>query len=140
MIKKGGISMMQVKRSRGFTLIELVVVMVIIGILSIIAVPMYRGYVRRAMSSEGVALVGSVSSAEKIYLAEHVGALAVASTGYSVELDVDARANTYFNAYAVTTGGRDFTVTTSGIGDASGITVTLTFTDGSGTTIETTGL
>ncbi len=119
---------------KGFTLIELVIVIVIIGILAIIAVPIYRGYTRRAMAAEGRALVGSVASAQRIYFAEHStsGApyLAVANTGYNATLDVDARSNRYFTTYSVTAGANNFAVTTNGTGDAAGITVTLTQTTG----------
>lgn len=90
------------KKKKGFTLIELVVVLVIIGILSIIAVPMYRGYVGRAMAAEGRALLGAVASSEKIYYAEHGGYWNVSLTNHDLELDVDASLNTYFREYQVT--------------------------------------
>jgi len=41
-----------IKRGRGFTLIELVVTMVIVGILTAIAVPSYTAYWRRSNRSE----------------------------------------------------------------------------------------
>ena len=34
-----------IKTKKGFTLVELVIVIVIVGILSVISVPIYRGYV-----------------------------------------------------------------------------------------------
>jgi len=113
--------------NRGFTLIELVVVMVIIGILAVISIPMYRNYVQRARSSEGVALAGAVASSEKVYFAEHGSYLAVASTAYNSTLGVDATQNSYFNAYAVAVNatGDAFTVTSSGTGDASGISIVM---------------
>ena len=43
-------------KRKGFTLVELVIVIVIVGILSIVAVPIYRGYTRKAMATEGKAL------------------------------------------------------------------------------------
>jgi len=58
------------KNKKGFTLIELMVVVIIVGILAAVAVPLYTGHVKKAMASEGVALLGSVRTAELAYLAQ----------------------------------------------------------------------
>ena len=58
------------RKTKGFTLVELVIVIVIVGILSIVAVPIYRGYTRKAMATEGKALLGAIQTAQKIYFAE----------------------------------------------------------------------
>ena len=42
---------MSKKKDKGFTMIELVVVMVIIGILAVISVPMYRNYIQRSRAT-----------------------------------------------------------------------------------------
>lgn len=42
------------KKSNGFTLIELMIALVIIGILSSIAIPAYKEYVTKARVSEGI--------------------------------------------------------------------------------------
>ena len=90
------------KNTKGFTLVELVIVIVIVGILSIVAVPIYRGYTRKAMASEGKALLGSVQTSQKIYFAEYGTFYApAAATSYDGVLDVDARANKYFKQYHV---------------------------------------
>jgi prepilin-type N-terminal cleavage/methylation domain-containing protein len=62
---------------KGFTLVELVIVIVIIGILSVIAVPIYRGYTRRTMASEGKALLATISASEQAYLAQNGQCLTV---------------------------------------------------------------
>jgi len=61
------------KNKRGFTLIELVIVIAILGILALYAVPKYQGLIEEARSSEARAQLGTVRSAMGIYYAKNHG-------------------------------------------------------------------
>ena len=54
----------------GFTLIELMVVILIVGILAAVAVPIMRGRIDQAKWSEANAAAGSIKTAIRAYVAE----------------------------------------------------------------------
>ena len=56
---------------KGFTLIELMIVVAIIGVLAAIAIPQYQNYVARAQVAEGLNLVTSVKTALIEYYSVH---------------------------------------------------------------------
>ncbi|QIP48126.1 Pilin [Kingella kingae] len=56
---------------KGFTLIELMIVIAIIGILAAIALPAYQDYTKRSRVSEGLSLAGGVKSALTEYYASN---------------------------------------------------------------------
>ena len=61
------------RKRRGFTLVELVIVIAILGILAMYALPKYQGIVEEARSSEARAQLGAFRSALGIYYAKHHG-------------------------------------------------------------------
>lgn len=94
------------KVQQGFTLIELMIVVAIIGILAAVAIPAYQDYTIRARVTEGL----SLASAAKILVAENAASAVALDSGW-----VDPTTTT------------DTTnVSAVGIGAAGAITVTYT--------------
>lgn len=55
---------------KGFTLIELMVVILIVGILAAVAIPMMRGRIDSAKWSEGKSVMGTIATAIRVHVAE----------------------------------------------------------------------
>lgn len=60
----------KMKKGRGFTLVELMVVILIVSILAAVAIPILRGRIDAAKWSEGKAMIGSIATAVRAYHAE----------------------------------------------------------------------
>lgn len=57
--------------NRGFTLIELMIVVAIIGFLSMISIPSFLRFLSKAKRAEAYMYLGSLYAAQKAYWAEH---------------------------------------------------------------------
>jgi len=126
------------KSTKGFTLVELVIVIVIVGILSVVAVPVYKGYTKKAMATEGKALLGAINTSQKVYFAEWGN---FAAGAQSASLDVDASTNKYFTSYSISNAtNAGFTATTAGAGGANGIALTITGSSSGASNIIESGL
>ena len=62
------------RRSKGFTLIELMVVILIVAILAAVLAPLMTGRINAAKWTEGVSGAGTIVTALRAYIAEHEGA------------------------------------------------------------------
>jgi len=59
------------KKSKGFTLIELMIVVAIVAILAAIAIPQYRKFQLKSKTSEAKTNIGALRTCEEAYASEH---------------------------------------------------------------------
>jgi type IV pilus assembly protein PilA len=65
-------------RQKGFSMIELLVVLLIIGILAAVAAPMFLANSDKAKASEAVSVLGAIRGAERMSYSQGAGFVAVA--------------------------------------------------------------
>jgi len=89
---------------QGFTLIELMIVVAIIGILAAVAIPSYQDYTARAQVSEGMSLTSALKTPLAEWYADN-GSFPTGPAQISETLSGKYVSNIDFNGYATTDGG-----------------------------------
>lgn len=129
------------KAQAGFTLIELMIVVSIVGILAAVAIPVYQDYLVKAKISSAISSVASLRTAVAVCIGDH-GGVKDSCTSNTLGIPAFTATNEIASAQ-VTSGTLVMTLADNGIGsnvDGKTITMTPTVTDSSVTWANTTNI
>ena len=112
------------RSTRGFTLIEILVVVAIVGILAAIALPAYTDYVQRAKIAEATSTLADLRMRAEKYFADNRSYQPTPPAGFTVGFNT-ATAAEYFGFLCVANDPFTFTCTATGTGDLAGFAYTI---------------
>ena len=102
----------------GFTLVEVLIVVIIIGILAAIGIPQFASSIEKAKGGEARAGLGHIQTGEKVYYAEN--------ETYTTLSDLDISLTQRFWAFSIAATATTYTATATRSGGVrSGQTITM---------------
>ena len=112
----------------GFTLVQLMITIVIVGVLAAVAIPLSQANVKRAKAAEADAALGAVGTALRVYYAENTNypteAIYMQVDSIGIDIVAEDLNCTYFNIAAYkykSTNGVTYTIQATGSGSQAGI-------------------
>jgi len=122
------------KNRKGFTLLELVVVVIILGILATLGFTQYTKMVEKGRTAEAKMILGQVRTAQAAYNQQFGGYTTdIASLSVEAPTACGASGNHYFSYAVDATTGTAVRCTVNGKGPVGATAYTLTLTYGAGT-------
>ena len=116
---------------KGFTLLELVVVVIILGILATLGFTQYTKMVEKGRTAEAKMILGQIRTAETAYN-QQFGSFTSVLANLAVEAPSGASTNHYFSYSVDATTGTATRFTTGGKAPDGAVAYTLTLTYGTG--------
>jgi len=99
-------------RSRGFTLVELMIVVAVIAVLAAIALPSYQNYMMRARRADGREMLQRIASAQERFYTNRMRYTADLTTAAGLNLGTAVSEAGHYNVAAVIAGdGQSYTIT-----------------------------
>jgi len=130
---------------KGFTLLELIIVIIIVGVLATLGYAQYGRMVERARGAEARSVIGAIRTFEAAYRLEHNNSVTATESevgiGSNTDQIPDACRNTHYFSYSVGGSGSTMTATASRCtasgkapqGTAGTLILTTNFDDGTDT-------
>ena len=113
-------------RTRGFTLLEVMIVVVIVGVLAAIALPAYQSQVRKSNRSAAQQFMQDVALREQQIMMDQRGYVPVTDTAYFGNKPSDSNSGVGLAAPSSTTGKYTFVVTRDNTTTPPSYTITAT--------------
>ena len=145
----------KLKNDNGFTLIELMIVVAIIGVLAAIAIPQYNNFRLKAKTAEAKSNLGAIRLGEEAYFTENEVYVNCASTPTAtnflgknaitwtdknnnfLKIGFAAKGKVYYQYDVVAPGGQSFVASATGDLDGDAITAVFKLTDNGAWTFPT---